>query len=271
MRALEKRVNLLSNELASSTSFYTKNISTIRDEQSGLTSTLTTAKNTIDAVTSQVLGVQDAVGSITGKVNTLQKLTNIDKEILQKYSKVYFLSENYVPAHITLIPSRFVYSTTREEKFSAEAWPFLSRLLSDAEQAGVQIYVKSGYRSFGEQKSLKSAYSVMYGAGTANMFSADQGYSEHQLGTTIDFITSGLGGNLTGFDTTHTYEWLTQNAYRYGFILSYPKNNGYYIYEPWHWRFVGIKLATYLHDNNKNFYDMDQRDIDVYLANTFDW
>ncbi|MDP2648876.1 MAG: D-alanyl-D-alanine carboxypeptidase family protein, partial [bacterium] len=95
-------------------------------------------------------------------------------------------------------------------------------------------------------------------------------YSEHQLGTTADFITTGLGGQLDGFGDTAAYQWLLGNAYRYGFVLSYPKDNGFYIYEPWHWRFVGVKLATYLHNNNMNFYEMDQRDIDAYLADIFD-
>src|SRR3990167_1970818 len=113
-------------------------------------------------------------------------------------------------------------------------------------------------------------YTVVYGAGTANSFSADQGYSEHQIGTTLDFITTRLSGQLTGFDKTEGYQWLLNNAHNFGFILSYPKNNTYYVYEPWHWRFVGVKLATYLYDNKLNFYDMDQREIDTYLANTFD-
>jgi D-alanyl-D-alanine carboxypeptidase len=88
--------------------------------------------------------------------------------------------------------------------------------------------------------NLKSQYRVTYGAGTANSFSADQGYSEHQLGTTVDFTTPKVGGTLTGFDKTDSYKWLQNNAYKYGFILSYPSSNGYYIFEPWHWRFVGL-------------------------------
>jgi LAS superfamily LD-carboxypeptidase LdcB len=63
---------------------------------------------------------------------------------------------------------------------------------------------------------------------------------------------------------------MQNHAYIYGFVLSYPKNNGYYVYEPWHWRFVGVKLATDLHNQGKNFYDMDQRTIDTYLLNIFD-
>lgn len=76
-------------------------------------------------------------------------------------------------------------------------------LLEDAKDDDAELYVKSAYRSFEEQSALKSAYSVTYGAGMANQFSADQGYSEHQLGTTVDFITKGLGGKLEGFEKQH--------------------------------------------------------------------
>jgi D-alanyl-D-alanine carboxypeptidase len=117
---------------------------------------------------------------------------------------------------------------------------------------------------------IKNAYSVTYGAGTANSFSADQGYSEHQLGTTVDLITTGTGGKLAGFDTKPAYTWMLENAHKYGFTLSYPKNNGFYIFEPWHWRFVGVKLATDLYEDEQHFYELDQRKIDTYLASLFD-
>ena len=111
---------------------------------------------------------------------------------------------------------------------------------------------------------------MTYGAGTANSFSADQGYSEHQLGTALDLITTGTGGQLEGFDNTGAYQWLQNNAYRYGFVLSYPKDNPFYVFEPWHWRFVGVKLATNLHFAHQNFYDWDQRTINTYLVNFLD-
>ncbi len=52
--------------------------------------------------------------------------------------------------------------------------------------------------------------------------------------------------------------------------MSYPKSNIYYQYEPWHWRFVGEDLAEDLHDDKKNFYELDQREIDKYLIKIFD-
>ena len=112
---------------------------------------------------------------------------------------------------------------------------------------------------------------MTYGAGTANSFSAEQGYSEHQLGTAVDFVTSENGYYLTtSFENTKTFKWLQENAYKYGFILSYPKGNTYYQYEPWHWRFVGKDLARKLHRDEKTFYSMDQRDIDRYIGKLFD-
>lgn len=275
--ALQKEITSLRLELASTTSALSwntyelsKNITDLRTQTLGLSNTLTYTQKNIDAVKNQVGGVEQTVGTIGNTVGNLQKLAAVDPEILKKYSKVYFMNENYVPAHLNSVPSEYIYSSTRPEQFLSEATPYLINLLGSAKANGITLYVKSGYRSYSEQKSLKSNYAVIYGAGTANSFSADQGYSEHQLGTTLDFITVGLNGQLAGFDKTPSYTWLTDNAFRYGFILSYPKNNKYYIYEPWHWRFIGVKLATYLHANNLNFYDLDQRDIDKYLVSTFD-
>lgn len=276
--ALNDRVTTLSEQLASTTATLAQNVSNLHSQTENISQTLTSTKkdiaaatSTIGAVQNQVGGVEQTVGSMSGTVSTLKKLATIDPELLKKYSKVYFLNENYTPAHLSLISQDYVYSNSKQVQFSSEALPFLQAMLSASKMAGVTTYVDSAYRSFGTQGALKSQYKVVYGAGTANSFSADQGYSEHQLGTAVDLLAQGSGGALTtSFDSTASYAWLSQNAYKFGFVLSYPKGNAYYIYEPWHWRFVGVKLATYLHDNKKNFYDMDQRDIDTYLASLFD-
>ncbi len=275
--SLTENVGLITSELASTTAALSQNtdhlaqnITDLRSQTVGLSKTLSSTQQNIDAVNTKVGGVEQTVGSISGTVGTLQKLSQLDPELLKKYSKVYFMNENYVPSHLMAIPKEYLYTEAHPEQFIAEAWPFLKNMIDAAKASGVTLYVSSAYRSFGEQQSLKSAYTVVYGAGTANSFSADQGYSEHQLGTTADLITTGIGGTLDGFDGTAAYTWLLANAYRYGFELSYPKNNSYYVYEPWHWRFVGTKLTAYLHDNNLHFYDMDQRTIDDYLISIFD-
>jgi LAS superfamily LD-carboxypeptidase LdcB len=213
--------------------------------------------------------VESQVGQVSGTVNTLEKLSKTDPELLQKYSKVFFLNEHYVPTRLVDIQNKNKYSESKDLEIHFEVKPHLEEMLADALKAGVEIYVASAHRSFDEQQVLKGQYTTTYGSG-ANQFSADQGYSEHQLGTTVDLITVGIGGTLDGFDDTSAYQWLLNNAYKYGFVLSYPKNNTYYIFEPWHWRFVGVGFATYLHSTGQDFYDLDQRKIDEYLVSIFD-
>jgi D-alanyl-D-alanine carboxypeptidase len=212
---------------------------------------------------------EDQIKDITGVVSDLDKLSKTDKELLQKYSKVYFLNEHYIPEQIIPIKKSYLYNEQLTKTIHGKVEPFLTNLLEAALEDGIKIWVVSAYRSFNEQAGLKGAYTQTYGSG-ANTFSADQGYSEHQLGTTLDFTTEGLSGGLDGFQNTEAYTWLRANAHKYGFTLSYPQGNAYYVFEPWHWRFVGQDLASDLHDEKQSFYDWEQREIDVYLIKIFD-
>lgn len=215
--------------------------------------------------------LKSELSTISETVGVLEKLSFTDEELLQKYSKVYFLNEHYEPESLTKIGEEYLYEKDKEMYFQSDAWFFLESLLDEANKDGnLNLLLASAYRSFDYQEGLKNSYVVKYGEGTANTFSADQGYSEHQLGTAVDFTTTSLSGALNGFDKKDEYDWLLENAHKYGFVISYPEGNSYYKYEPWHWRFVGVKLATYLHENNMYFYDMDQREIDKYLPNLFD-
>ena len=210
------------------------------------------------------------VQSISNTVGTLTKLADTDPQLLAKYSKIYFLNENYVPASLSTIDASSTADPSRTYQFQSQALPFLNDLLNAARQDGAPLEVASAYRSFGTQSSLKATYTIKYGTTASNSFSADQGYSEHQLGTAVDFSSPPLKGSLTGFDKDPGFAWLQANAYEYGFILSYPAGNKYYVYEPWHWRFVGIALATKLHADGTHFYDLDQRTINAYLVSLFD-
>jgi len=211
---------------------------------------------------------QGQINDITGAVGTLEKLAATDEELLKKYSKVYFLNENYIPSKLTDIEGKYLVETASNYQLHTDVYPYLEKLLGEASRANLDLKVASAYRSFGTQSALKSAYSFTYGAG-ANTFSADQGYSEHQLGTTVDF-SSGETGISSTFSSSPEYRWLQENAHNYGFILSYPSGNDYYKFEPWHWRYVGRELASRLHDEGKSFYDLDQRVIDTYLIKLFD-
>ncbi len=213
---------------------------------------------------------EESISDIAGTVGTLEKLSKTDRELLQKYSKVYFLSDNYVPMRLKDIDNNYLLDPKVDLQFHGLALSYLEKMMAAAEDDDVILKIASAYRSFGTQSALKNGYLVTYGSG-ANQFSADQGYSEHQLGTTVDLTTPGqIPALAISLENTPAYAWLTKNAYRYGFVLSYPKGNAYYQYEPWHWRFVGRSLATRLHNDDMNFSDMDQRDIDKYLVKIFD-
>ena len=218
---------------------------------------------------SEIQKLDRRVDNYREDIKELEKLTETDPVLLQKYSKVFFLNEHYTPKEIDPIDPKFVDATKEDLKINGEVKPFLDEMLKDAEDDGINLRILSAYRSFGEQSELKARYSVSYGT-AANTFSADQGYSEHQLGTTVDFTVAERAGDLTNFHNSSAYEWLKANAYKYGFILSYDENNSYYVFEPWHWRFVGKDLAKYIFKNNLTFYTIDQRKINEYLVDIFE-
>ncbi len=212
---------------------------------------------------------EDQIKAISGTVGILDKLSKTDEELLQKYSRTYFLNENFVPMKLSKIETKYILPGRQEQYFHGDAVDFLSDMLDDAAKDGLDLKVLSAYRSFDEQQTLKGQYTQVYGSG-ANAFSADQGYSEHQLGTTVDISDPVTGGAYTSFALTEEYRWLLENAHKYGFIISYPEDNTFFVFEPWHWRFVGIDLATDLRRENADFYTWDQRKIDEYLVKIFD-
>lgn len=212
---------------------------------------------------------EDEYRDAINTVRDLDKLSRIDEELLQQYSRVSFLNENYIPKRLTEIDDEWIDATKGDEYFLTDAWPFLEDLLEDAERDDIDLRILSAYRSFDEQAQIKGQYLITYGEG-ANTFSADQGFSEHQLGTAVDFSIPDAPGQLTGFGSTEAYEWLLDNAYKHGFILSYPEGNAFYIFEPWHWRFVGEDLARDLRRDDRGFYEMPQRELDEYRLNLFD-
>lgn len=226
-----------------------------------LTDQYTQAANMNSQFENQLQNLSQTVGS-------LNTLASTDKELLAKYSKVYFLSENYTPAALTQLQPQYILPGHEPQFFLTNATSFLTTMIDAAGQAGVTLKVLSAYRSFDTQIALKTDYKAEFGSG-ANTFSADQGYSEHQLGTAVDLTDTDANAARTSFKESPAYTWMINNAYKYGFEMSYPPGNTYYIYEPWHWRFVGIALATYLHQHSEQFYDLDQRTIDTYLIKLF--
>jgi D-alanyl-D-alanine carboxypeptidase len=118
-----------------------------------------------------------------------------------------------------------------------------------ARAAGIRLRVVSSYRSYWKQKATFDYWVRVSGYTQALRYSARAGHSEHQLGTTLDF--SFVGGadpwNYADFGATRAGAWLKANAWRYGWVMSYPKGAEHltgYGYEPWHYRYFGRTLAA---------------------------
>jgi D-alanyl-D-alanine carboxypeptidase len=124
---------------------------------------------------------------------------------------------------------------------------------------GVVLDLSSGYRSYDYQDALFKRHVRELGLEQATRESAEPGKSQHQLGTTIDF------GSITpAFARTDAGRWLSENAWRYGFSLSYPRGfeeiTGY-MYESWHFRYLG-RDATLL---EREFFGGIQQTMLVFL------
>jgi len=267
-----KELKEVKTQFASSTIDFENKIKQLEDELNQTKNENTNLNNSLLAERAKNEFFEEQINAIQGTVNTLNKLSKTDRELLKKYSKVYFLNENYVPAELAEIDERYLYNNNHKDKpiqIHAKVKPYLYKMLESASSSGVNIKITSAYRSFNDQANLKLSYKMIYGSG-ANKFSADQGYSEHQLGTAVDLTTPELKNLSLDFEKTTAYRWLNENAYRYGFVISYPRENKYYQFEPWHWRFVGVALATKLHNSHQYFYELDQREIDQYLISIFD-
>ncbi len=125
----------------------------------------------------------------------------------------------------------------------------LSALKRDARAAGLALDVRSAYRSFTYQEQVFAYWVSRLGEAQALRVSARPGHSEHQLGTAVDFGSRGGPAPWDEEDWGRSQEgaWLAENAYRYGFLLSYPageEERTCYDYEPWHFRWVGRDRAS---------------------------
>lgn len=158
--------------------------------------------------------------------------------LVNKYHK---LDENYEPSDLTIIDSKYASGT---QKLRKEAKIKFEEMASDMAKDNLKIYAGSTYRSFTYQKGLYDRYVKKDGFAAAETYSARSGYSEHQLGLAVD-IVNGKWDYLSENDKE--YDYLVKNSYKYGFILRYPRGSEYitgYMFEDWHFRYLGIELAT---------------------------
>lgn len=132
-------------------------------------------------------------------------------------------------------------------KLTSDCQAAFNEMKQSAAEDGCDIYVSSGFRSYSLQKSLYNRYCARDGKAAADRYSARPGNSEHQTGYAIDLNTIAYS-----FADTAEGKWVAENCYKYGFILRYPQDKEEqtgYRYEPWHIRYVGIALATEIHNS----------------------
>lgn len=136
------------------------------------------------------------------------------------------------------------------EKVDSRIYPQLQQMFDDARAAGLELFVREGYRTAQDQKDIMDeriqqyrdeGYSRSEAKKLAEEYVAEPGTSEHELGIAVD-----INADTSKCSSDAVYTWLANNAYRYGFIKRYPEdkteitgvNN-----EPWHYRYVGVDVA----------------------------
>jgi len=133
----------------------------------------------------------------------------------------------------------------------------LTGFVAAARKNGTPLVSWSAYRSYKQQVKLFNGYAGWTGTKYTNFegainFSARPGHSEHQTGLTIDFVAVGDDSLTSNWEVTRTGRWVADNAWKYGWLMSYPKgkqDQTCYRYEPWHYRYVGRELAKEIRDS----------------------
>lgn len=142
------------------------------------------------------------------------------------------------------------------ETVSSEIYPDLQKMFDDMREAGIYPVVGEGYRTHEKQQEImedkirayeNEGYSKKKAEAMAREWVAVPGTSEHELGLAVD-----INADKEKSDNQEVYDWLYQNAYKYGFILRYPfgktKITGI-DYEPWHYRYVGREYSEEIHNS----------------------
>ena len=166
--------------------------------------------------------------------------------LVNKYNS---LNKDFVPDDLERIQSKYADGT---QKLRKEAKEKFEEMCDYLETINLHLIANSAYRSYTDQEELYNEYVTIRGKYNADISSARPGYSEHETGLAVDVGSK----NSNIFANSEEYKWMKDNSYKYGFILRYPKGKEYimgYMFESWHYRYVGVDIATYIHDNDLIF------------------
>ena len=158
------------------------------------------------------------------------------------------LPKDYIPNNLEVLDVKYAYENKHLQK---EAKEMFERLSSDASLIGYRIVATSTYRNYDYQNDLYNFYVKDKGLEYADKCSARPGHSEHQTGLAVD--VEGSNASYDDFEESIEFNWMKENAHKYGFILRYPKGKEKitgFKYEPWHYRYVGKEVATIIYNKN---------------------
>ncbi len=173
------------------------------------------------------------------------------KEIL--VNKFYVLQSDYIPNDLEEIDDEYQVGG---KMLVSEAAASFNQMAKKAQQENLHIRAVSAYRSYDYQDNLYHRYVNRDGQTKADTYSARPGHSEHQTGLAVD--VDNVTQTFDNFGNTEEALWMRANAYKYGFILRYTKENEFitgYQEEPWHYRYVGVQIASKMREENISSYE----------------
>lgn len=196
---------------------------------------------------------------IVAKVNTKASLgwyksiadTDASKGELMLVNKFYKLSETYVPSDLVDVSLSYAYEGKQVSKMMYDS---LTNMLDAAKESGYNLVVSQGYRSYADQEEAYNDIEASSGVDYADKVAARPGHSEYQTGLSV--VVKPLYTEGSDMENSPEHTWILENAYKYGFILRYPKdkeNITGFSYDAWRLRYVGSNAARIIHNENITF------------------
>lgn len=179
--------------------------------------------------------------------------TKLDTSML--VNKYYYLSEDYVPDDLVTVSQTYSWGEAGSQRVREIVYNAFLDMWNVANDAGYYLMINSSYRTYQDQESVYNNYRNTSGQTYADSIAARPGYSEHQTGLAID-IFSRTNTNSATFANSAEAAWLKENAHKFGFILRYPEGKEDITgttYEAWHYRYVGVDIATYIYEHDITF------------------
>ncbi|MEX2229078.1 MAG: M15 family metallopeptidase [Dehalococcoidia bacterium] len=179
---------------------------------------------------------------------TATPFSAFDPDLHRPVSKEYALPADYEPVDLVSLPLEWAVPELAAPVVRRVVAAPLVTLLRAARADGLEIRVRSSYRSYATQQATFQFWVDQLGEEQARRQSAEPGRSEHQLGTTVDFASASIGWELLPeFADRREGQWLAARAWQYGFAMSYPRDGEAitgYVFEPWHFRYIGRAAAA---------------------------